>query len=141
MVLLDNDGTLPLTPGERRILVVGPAADDLRIHFGTYTSVALGEMPLGMRAVMEGRVPGVDPKTFVFTDIFQTRIPAFEGIFEAEARKIHPDALTVLEALRQIDARVDFSSLAGSPRTPRHPRLSTPRQCALQLRVPMSSSL
>ncbi|AEM84146.1 glycoside hydrolase family 3 N-terminal domain-containing protein [Streptomyces violaceusniger] len=110
-VLLQNDGTLPLTPGERRIVVVGPAADELRIHFGAYTSVSNAEMPLGMMAVMEGRVPGVDPGTFNFTDIFQTRMPGMDATFEGVARDIHPEARTVFDGLKALDAKVDFVSL------------------------------
>ncbi|MEU3618801.1 glycoside hydrolase family 3 N-terminal domain-containing protein [Streptomyces sp. NPDC006872] len=111
MVLLQNDGILPLTPGERRIVVVGPAADELRIHFGAYTSVSNAEMPLGMMAVMEGKVPGVDPASFVFTDIFQTRMPGMDPVFEGVARELHPEALTVLDALREQDAKIEFVSL------------------------------
>ncbi|MEU4230626.1 glycoside hydrolase family 3 N-terminal domain-containing protein [Nonomuraea sp. NPDC026600] len=120
LVLLGNDGTLPLTPGERRIVVVGPGADELRIHFGAYTSVAAREMPMGMLAVQGGEIPGVDPETFVFTDIFQTRMPGLEAIFEAEARKVHPAALTVLDALRRIDAEVDFVPLGSFRMDPGH---------------------
>ncbi|MFI6374387.1 glycoside hydrolase family 3 N-terminal domain-containing protein [Streptomyces sp. NPDC050546] len=110
-VLLQNDGVLPLTPGERRIVVVGPAADELRIHFGAYTSVSNAEMPLGMMAVMEGKVPGVDPATFNFTDIFQTRIPGMDPTFEGVARGLHPEAPTVLDAVRELDAKAEFVSL------------------------------
>ncbi|MGW0665112.1 glycoside hydrolase family 3 N-terminal domain-containing protein [Streptodolium elevatio] len=111
VVLLDNDGTLPLTAGERRIVVVGPAADELRIHFGAYTSVSSGEMPMGIMAVLEGRVPGVDPTSFVFTDIFQTRMPGIEPAFEDAARRIHPDAPTVLDALRAHDSKIAYAPL------------------------------
>ncbi|MGW0578430.1 glycoside hydrolase family 3 N-terminal domain-containing protein [Streptomyces sp. NPDC002920] len=111
MVLLQNDGILPLTPGERRIVVVGPAADELRIHFGAYTSVSNAEMPLGMMAVMEGKVPGVDPATFNFTDIFQTRMPGMDPTFEGVARDLHPEAPTALDALRALDAKIEYVSL------------------------------
>ncbi|MDW6057568.1 glycoside hydrolase family 3 N-terminal domain-containing protein [Streptomyces sp. FXJ1.4098] len=110
-VLLQNDGILPLSPGERRIVVVGPAADELRIHFGAYTSVSNAEMPLGMMAVMEGKVPGVDPATFNFTDIFQTRMPGMDPTFEGVAHDLHPDALTVLHAVRELDATVEYVPL------------------------------
>ncbi len=111
LVLLANDGTLPLTPRGGRVVVVGPAADELRVHFGAYTSVANAEMPLGMTAVMTGQVPGVDPATFMFTDIFQPRMPGFDERFEAEARRIHPDAPTALDALRGFDPTVAFVPL------------------------------
>ncbi|MFJ3778969.1 glycoside hydrolase family 3 N-terminal domain-containing protein [Streptomyces sp. NPDC090075] len=112
-VLLQNNGILPLTPGGRRIVVVGPAADELRIHFGAYTSVSNAEMPIGMMAVLEGKVPGVDPATFNFTDIFQTRMPGMDGTFERVARDLHPEALTVLDAVRQSDANVEFASVGS----------------------------
>ncbi|GAA3219765.1 glycoside hydrolase family 3 N-terminal domain-containing protein [Actinocorallia longicatena] len=113
LVLLDNDGTLPLASTGLRVVVTGPAADELRIHFGAYTSVSQSEMPLGMRAVMSGQVPGVDPAKFVFTDLFQTRLPGFDPVFEAEAHKIHPEAATIVEALRAHDPKIEFVPLGG----------------------------
>ncbi|WP_241840437.1 glycoside hydrolase family 3 C-terminal domain-containing protein [Frankia sp. CcI49] len=121
MVLLDNDGTLPLTPRGGRIVVVGPAADELRVHFGAYTSVSNAEVPLGMMAVLTGQVPGVDPATFVFTDIFQPRMPGLDGRFEAEARRIHPDAPTVLDALRRTDPSVEHVPLGRFEADPAQP--------------------
>ncbi|GGX30936.1 beta-glucosidase family protein [Streptomyces lomondensis] len=100
LVLLQNDGTLPLPPQGITLAVTGPAADDLRIHFGAYTSVAHDEVPTGMRALKEGRVPGVDPATFVFTDIFQARFPGDDSVFAGITRNLHPDTPTVLHALR-----------------------------------------
>jgi len=39
MVLLKNDGTLPLKPSVRRIAVVGPLADQTRVLLGNYTGI------------------------------------------------------------------------------------------------------
>jgi beta-glucosidase len=39
MVLLKNDGTLPLKPGIKRIAVVGPLADQTRVLLGNYAGV------------------------------------------------------------------------------------------------------
>ena len=36
MVLLKNDGTLPLKPGSQKILVVRPLADQTRVLLGNY---------------------------------------------------------------------------------------------------------
>ncbi|MFJ3778967.1 glycoside hydrolase family 3 N-terminal domain-containing protein [Streptomyces sp. NPDC090075] len=112
-VLLQNDGLLPLAPGARRVVVVGPAADELRIHFGGYTSVSITEMPIGGQAIMEGKVPGIDPATFNFTDIFTTRIPGIAPALEQVARDLHPEARSVLAALRELDADVEFVPLGG----------------------------
>ncbi|MBL7517282.1 glycoside hydrolase family 3 C-terminal domain-containing protein, partial [Frankia sp. CNm7] len=121
LILLDNDGTLPLAPRSGRVVVVGPAADELRIHFGAYTSVSNAEVPMGMIAVMTGQIPGVDPATFVFTDIFQTRMPGLDERFEAEARRIHPDMPTVVDALRRLDPAIEHFPLGRFETDPDHP--------------------
>jgi beta-glucosidase len=104
VTLLANDGILPLTPGATRLAVVGPAADEIRIHFGAYTSVADTEIPAAIARIVAGEVPGVSPSPDVFPDLFQTRLPGIEPTFEAGARRLHPDAVTVVDALRAIDA-------------------------------------
>lgn len=137
VVLLANDGLLPLAPAGKRILVTGPAADELRIHFGAYTSVSHGEMPLGMRAIHSGQVAGIDPANFVFTDIFQARMPDLEPVFEAEARTLHPDAATVLQALRAAhpDAQITFAPLGSFTADPAHLDPEAVRQAASEADV------
>ena len=50
VVLLTNDGTLPLDPGRlRRVVVLGPAADDRRLLLGDYHYPAHVEGVLGAR--------------------------------------------------------------------------------------------
>jgi beta-glucosidase-like glycosyl hydrolase len=111
MVLLGNDGTLPLRPGARRILVTGPAADELRVHFGAYTSVAVPEMTMALQAVRKGEIAGVSPEGFDATDITRTLLPGLEPAFEANARRLHPGSPTVLAALREIDATIEHADL------------------------------
>ena len=132
VVLLANDGLLPLAPAGKRILVTGPAADELRIHFGAYTSVSHGEMPLGMRAIHTGQVAGVDPANFVFTDIFQARMPDLEPVFESEARTLHPDAVTLVQALRDAhpDAQITFTPLGSFTADPADLDLEAVRRAA-----------
>lgn len=106
LILLANDGTLPLEAGASKVAVVGPAADELRIHFGAYSSVADREISTAIARIVAGEVPGVEPAPEVFPDLFQTRLPGVEPVFEASARRLHPEAVTVLDALRAIDAHV-----------------------------------
>jgi beta-xylosidase len=108
VTLLANDGVLPLTAAGSKLIVVGPAADEIRIHFGSYTSVADSEIPAAMARIIAGEVPGVQASPEVFPDLFQTRLPDVEPIFEAAARRLHPDAQTVLEAVRVLDPDVQF---------------------------------
>jgi len=111
LVLLSNDGTLPLEGEQARIVVVGPAADELRIHFGAYTSVSNIEMFRGSMALRAGEIPGITAEEAIFTDIFQARMPGIEPTFEAAAKRLHPDAPTLLEALRARRSDVVFVGL------------------------------
>ncbi|MGC7101778.1 glycoside hydrolase family 3 N-terminal domain-containing protein [Amycolatopsis lurida] len=108
IVLLQNDGTLPLGTSAQDILVVGPAADEIRIHFGAYTDVANREVPLGLAEIMAGRVPEQ-----VFTDLFQVRFPGIEPAFEEHARRLHPDVPTIFGALRERRPRVRYEKLGS----------------------------
>ncbi|UGQ11588.1 glycoside hydrolase family 3 C-terminal domain-containing protein [Yinghuangia sp. ASG 101] len=113
LVLLSNDGTLPLTAGGGRIVVVGPAADDLRVHFGAYTSVAAAEMPAAIQAIRRGEVPGADPAAFDATAVTTTPLPGLQPRFEEMARALHPGARTVLGALRDVDPTTAYVPLGS----------------------------
>ncbi|MEV0196733.1 glycoside hydrolase family 3 N-terminal domain-containing protein [Nonomuraea sp. NPDC050691] len=113
VTLLANDGILPLTPGSARIAVVGPAADEIRIHFGSYSSVADAEVPQAIMRIATGQVAGVQATPDVFPDLFQTKLPGIEPVFEEGARRLHPGALTVLEAIRAIDPEVTYHPLGS----------------------------
>ncbi len=111
--LLANDGILPLTPGAAKIAVVGSAANELRIHFGAYSSVADTELPIAIARIATGQVPGVRGSPDVFPDLFQTRLPGIEPVFEEGARRLNPDALTVLEAVRAIDPEAKYHAFGS----------------------------
>ncbi|MDQ0538360.1 beta-xylosidase [Curtobacterium flaccumfaciens] len=111
LVLLSNDGVLPLSNDRAKIVVVGPAADELRIHFGAYTSVSNIEMMRGSMALRAGEIPGVTAEEAIFTDIFQARMPGIEPTFEEAAKRLHPDARTLLDALQARHADISFVEL------------------------------
>ncbi|MFF8450000.1 glycoside hydrolase family 3 N-terminal domain-containing protein [Streptomyces leeuwenhoekii] len=116
VTLLQNDGTLPLRPGTK-VAVVGSLADELRIHFGAYTDVANAEVPLAMQLIRSGQVPGIDPEKYIFTELFNTRIPGIGPRFEAMTREQYPDTPTLLGALSAVpETDVTFVD-AGSPDT------------------------
>ncbi|MEV0621842.1 glycoside hydrolase family 3 protein [Nonomuraea sp. NPDC050404] len=89
LTLLQNDGTLPLRPGTK-LAVVGDLADELRIHFGAYTDVANTEVPPAAQMIRTGRVPGIDPDKYLFTELFQTRIPDVRARWETMTREQYP---------------------------------------------------
>ncbi|WP_060886450.1 glycoside hydrolase family 3 N-terminal domain-containing protein [Streptomyces caniscabiei] len=113
VVLLSNDGVLPLDLAAGRVVVVGPAADEVRIHFGAYTAVANHEMPLGIQEIINGRIPGIDPETAIFTDLFQPRLPGIDPLFEEAARRQHPEAPTVFGALQARNSDIRYAQLGS----------------------------
>jgi beta-glucosidase len=113
VTLLANDGILPLMPSGTRIAIVGTAADELRIHFGAYTSVADVELPIAIARIATGQVPGVNARQDVFPDIFQTRLPGIEPEFEAGARRLYPGAATVREAISAIVPDAEYHAFGS----------------------------
>ncbi|MFB7275347.1 glycoside hydrolase family 3 C-terminal domain-containing protein [Streptomyces sp. NPDC056244] len=101
VTLLQNDGTLPLRHGTK-VTVVGRLADELRIHFGAYTDVANAEVPLAMQMIHSGQVPGIDPAKYIFTELYNTRIPGVGPHFETMTREQYPDTATLLGALSAV---------------------------------------
>ena len=68
LVLLENDGVLPLSTDARRIHVVGRAADDIGIQSGGWTiewQGAPGEVTTGGTTILEGLRGAVGPDTEV----------------------------------------------------------------------------
>ena len=101
IVLARNEGgSLPLAADVPALALVGPAADELRIHFGAYTGVANSEQGIAMGRIRAGKVPGIDPSRRHFTDIFQLRMPGIEPAFEDGVRRRYPAAPTLAEAVR-----------------------------------------
>ncbi|WP_087485799.1 glycoside hydrolase family 3 N-terminal domain-containing protein [Brachybacterium massiliense] len=113
VTLLANDGVLPLARGARRVVIVGPAADELRIHFGAYSTASESEMARAITLIATGQLPGVSATPDVFPDLFQTRLPGIEPIFEANVRALHPDAITVAAALRAIDPEITHHEIGS----------------------------
>ncbi|MDW8803603.1 glycoside hydrolase family 3 N-terminal domain-containing protein [Streptomyces scabiei] len=61
VVLAENDGLLPLPPGELTVAVIGPHADVTAPQFPTYTYPAWREMTLRMAQGALGNQIGVEP--------------------------------------------------------------------------------
>ena len=118
VVLLKNDGVLPLQKGNQKVLVTGPAANELRIHFGAYTSVSQAEMDLGIRALRAGEIPGVSPEEAIFTDNFQVRMPGIEPQFEETVKRLHPEMVTLLNELQSWDPDITFAPFGSSLNDP-----------------------
>ncbi|MFD4985276.1 glycoside hydrolase family 3 N-terminal domain-containing protein [Streptomyces sp. NPDC058374] len=113
VTLLANDGILPLAPGTAKVAVVGPAADELRVHFGAYSTVSEAEMVKAISLLATGALPGQSASPDVFPDLFQVRLPGIEPAFEENARTLHPESVTVADAIRALDPTVRYHALGS----------------------------
>jgi beta-glucosidase len=80
VVLLKNDGALlPLAPGLRRIAVIGPAADDVRLHQGDYSYPAHTEI-LYAREGVSGIAPHSGAIAFAPGPYFPPTVSLLAGV-------------------------------------------------------------
>ena len=100
LVLLKNDGALPLTGAERTIAVIGPAAANARYYFGGYTHLSMVEAQHAFRNSMAG-VKGNDEerevRTVPGTQVEMDDTAEFDGVL----KKLKPQCRSLVEALRQ----------------------------------------
>ena len=100
LVLLKNDGALPLTGAERTIAVIGPAAANARYYFGGYTHLSMVEAKHAARNSMAG-VKGNDEerevRTVPGTQVEMDDTAEFDGVL----KKLKPQCRSLVEALRQ----------------------------------------
>jgi len=100
LVLLKNDGVLPLSPSVRRIAVVGPAADDERLLEGDYHYPAHLEIIYGRHADDGGAIlPRADGVVFAPGPYFPPMVTPLAGIREAapHAEVVHAKGCDVLD--------------------------------------------
>lgn len=106
LVLLKNDGILPLKKDVKRILVVGPHADSVRQLFGGYTWPAIAEMYADFSS---GAMAGTDTAEAVSTASVDAERPYYPGSklkcelpeVEARTRGGAPQSKSVFEALHE----------------------------------------
>ena len=101
LVLLKNDGILPIADEKKRIAVIGCHASTARALFGGYTHFSMAE---GTQAVINtmaglessngsGKAMEIWPGTPIQKDD--------DGVFEDIVKKKHPDAESLLEAIEK----------------------------------------
>jgi beta-glucosidase len=81
IVLLRNEGELlPLSPALRRIAIVGPAADDVRLLQGDYSYPAHAEIVYARREAPAGILPAAEQAAFAPGPYFPPMVSILEGI-------------------------------------------------------------
>lgn len=100
LILLKNNGILPLSNKEKTIAVIGPQAGNARFYFGGYTRLSMVEGQLATKNAMAGveideKVPTREIKQVPGTDIQEDDAEEFDDIL----KKMHPNCKSLLEEL------------------------------------------
>ncbi|MFJ4166904.1 glycoside hydrolase family 3 N-terminal domain-containing protein [Microbacterium sp. NPDC089698] len=82
VVLVKNDGLLPLAKDGLRVAVIGPHADAVELQFPTYTYPAFREMMVKMSSGALGNMVGADPGMAHWNDSLLPAVGAAEYVRE-----------------------------------------------------------
>ncbi len=121
LVLLANDGTLPLSStASRKIAVVGPFANSLRLMFAAYTAAGADELGRTLAAGRSGAAPDNESERFEGDPIgqlmFGTRergIP--DDVVEQAVRDLYPEMRPLLEELQDRAGSCEIDFVEGCP--------------------------
>lgn len=117
LVLLKNDGTLPLnTRKVQKIALIGPHGDNARMFFGGYTHLSMMESTFAVANSIAGvagieNVSGKEIQTVPGTSIQSDLTEEFDPIL----RRQKPDCLSLLAALRSAMPNTEISYSYGYP--------------------------
>ncbi|WP_432246200.1 glycoside hydrolase family 3 N-terminal domain-containing protein (plasmid) [Arthrobacter sp. G.S.26] len=101
VVLLRNDGALPLRTDVRTLAVIGCHAASARYFFGGYTHYSMAEGKLAVNSSMAGLATRSDDLRAVTDTVLGTTIEASEGpVFEELLQQQQPGIRSLLEELR-----------------------------------------
>ena len=122
MVLLKNDGTLPLKPGIRKIAVVGPLADNARVMWGNYhgTPSTSTTALAGIRQEFKSATVTFSPGTTFLRDpepVPGTVLRSPNGTPGLEGSYFKGVALSGKPVATRIDSQINFD-FTGSPPVP-----------------------
>lgn len=116
MTLLKNDGILPITDKKKKIAIIGPTANSLRLMYAHYMATATKEM---IASIIKAQT---QKKSIDFVSILnQGREEEGQSVaapqpasiedkyfFDDEIRKVYPEAKTIFEALSTRFENVSF---------------------------------
>lgn len=116
LVLLKNDGTLPIQKSVKKIAVIGCHASDARIFFGGYTHFSMAEGLLAAISTMAGLETKADEKKSVMKTIPGTPIQVDDDpAFEALLQKQKPGIKNLLEQLKECLPQTEIEYSYGYP--------------------------
>lgn len=115
LVLLKNDGALPLRKTVKKISLIGPHADSARKFFGGYTHMCMMESTLAVANSIAG-VSGVVTDGREIQTVPGTNIQSDEGEeFDAILRRQKPGCRSLLEELRARLPEAEITYAYGYP--------------------------
>ncbi len=116
MVLLKNNGTLPVSGKVKKIALIGPHGDSPRKYFGGYTHMCMMESTFAVTNSIAGVSGCANPDnkeivTVPGTNIQSDETPEFDQIL----RRQKPECVSILEELRRRLPDVEISYSYGYP--------------------------
>ena len=115
LVLLKNDGTLPIRKTVKKIAIIGAHADSPRKMFGGYTHLCMMESTLAVANSIAG-VSGVVQDGKAIRTVPGTNIQSDEGEeFDAILRRQKPDCRSLLQELRERLPEAEIRYAYGYP--------------------------
>lgn len=116
LVLLKNDGVLPIKKNVRKIAVIGCHADDARIFFGGYTHFSMAEGMLATISTMAGLETKAEEKKSITKTIPGTPIEVSDDpAFDALLQKQKPVIKSLLEQLKESLPESEITYSYGYP--------------------------
>ncbi|MCM1155488.1 MAG: glycoside hydrolase family 3 C-terminal domain-containing protein [Roseburia sp.] len=112
MVLLKNNGVLPIKRNIRKIALIGPHADCARKFFGGYTHLCMMESTYAAANSIAGVNGSYSGEDLEVKTVPGTNIQSDEGeVFDAILRRQKPDCRSLLQELREKlpDAEISYS--------------------------------
>lgn len=114
IILLKNDGILPLKDSEKTIAVVGPQAVNARFYFGGYTRLSMVEGSLATANAMAGVGAGGDTSQIKMlrvpgTDIQEDDTEEFHNIL----KRLHPECRNLFTVLKEQMPQTKFLYAKG----------------------------
>jgi beta-glucosidase len=119
MVLLKNDGVLPLGSGAKKILVVGPLADSTEVLYGNYNGTPSHPVSVleGIRKQFPGTQVSFQPGTSFLSEKPVAGDPLSAAVSAAQSADVVVAVVGITSKLEGEEMKVDVPGFHGGDRT------------------------